>query len=332
MALSNSQHNRISAVYDERFYKRQHLFDKRLREVYIKIPEYKELDASIASLNVSKGKLMLFGDYDKIKEIDARISEVRCRKNDLLCQYGFGVHYLDIPYECEICKDTGYINETPCSCFNKLASTMLCKEAMSIDGYNHHSFDNFNYDLYNSTIIDNTLKITPYDNAIASVKKAKQFVHDFNTSYNLRERKNLFIYGTTGVGKTYLSNCIAKELIESGHKVMYISAPAMFELMSDYAYNKDPDNTDLRTKLNKIKNDELLILDDLGTELNNTFTQTQLYMLLNERLNKGLSTVITSNIHIAQLKDKYDERIYSRVVGEYSLIKLIGEDLRLKTH
>ena len=332
MALNNSQHNQISAIYDERFYKRQRLINQRLNEVYIKIPEYKELDDSIASLNVSKGKHMLLGDYDKIQDIDIRITEVRHRKNELLCQYGFGVHYLDVPYECDICKDTGYVNDKPCSCFNKLASTMLCKEAMSLDGYKHHSFANFNYDLYNSTIIDAALKITPYDNAKASVKKAKQFVSDFSKNYSIRERKNLFIYGTTGVGKTYLSNCIAKELIENGHKVMYISAPAMFELMSDYVYNKDPDSIDARTKLNKVKNDELLILDDLGTELSNSFTQTQLYMLLNERLNKGLSTVITSNINIALLKDKYDERIYSRIIGEYSLIKLIGEDLRLKSH
>lgn len=332
MALSNSQHNQISAIYDERLYKRQRLLNKRLKDVYIKIPKYKELDDSIATLNVSKAKLMLLGDYDKIKDIDNRISEVHKEKNDLLCQYGFGVHYLEIPYECDLCKDTGYIDNVPCSCFNKLASTMLCKEAMSTDGYNHHSFDNFNYDLYNNTILDTSLKITPYDNAKMCVKKAKQFISDFSKSYSARERKNLFIYGTTGVGKTYLSNCIAKELIGNGHKVMYISAPAMFELMSDYAYNKDPDNTNTRTKLNKIKNDDLLILDDLGTELGNSFTQTQLYMLLNERLNKGLSTVITSNITIAFLKDKYDERIYSRIIGEYSLIKLIGEDLRIKSH
>ncbi len=332
MALSNSQHNRISAVYDERFYKRQHLLNKRLQEVYSAIPRYKELDDMIASLNVTKGKLLLFGDNDKAKEIDVRITDARNQKTNLLCEHGFGVHFLEIPYECDNCKDTGYVNDTPCSCFNKIASTMFCKETMSIEGYSNHSFENFNYDLYSATTIDSGLKITHYDNAKACVKKARQFVAEFSQEYKQRERKNLFIYGVTGVGKTYLSNCIAKELIEAGHKVMYISAPAMFELMSDYAYNKSPDNTEIRVKLNKIKNDDLLILDDLGTELGNTFTSSQLYTLLNERLTKGLSTVITSNISIKELKDKYDERIYSRIVGEYSLIKLIGDDLRLKAH
>ena len=332
MALSTSQHNRILAVYDERFYKRQHLANKRLKEVCTAIPEYKELDNTIASLNVTKGKLMLFGDTDKIKDIDDQIKEARDKKTNLLCSHGFGVHYLEIPYECDICKDTGYVDDSPCTCFNKIASTMFCKETMSIEGYANHSFENFNYNLYNATVIDNTLKATPYNNAKACVAKAKQFVSEFDKEYNQRERKNLFIYGVTGVGKTYLSNCIAKELIDSGHKVMYVSAPAMFELMSDYAYNKSPDNPDIKTRLNKIKNDDLLILDDLGTELGNSFTSSQLYTLLNERLTKGLSTVITSNISIKELKDKYDERIYSRIVGEYSLIKLIGEDLRLKTH
>ena len=332
MALSNSQHNQILAAYDEKHYKRKHLENSRLVEVYTKIPSYKELDNSIATLNVEKGKLLLYGDADKAVLIDERIKEIRAKKQSLLCEYGFGVHYLDIPYECDLCKDTGYVNNSPCTCFNKLASVMFCKETMSREGFEKHSFDNFNYDLYDSTTLDKALNITPYDNAKNNVKKAKEFISEFGKEYDLRSKKNLFIYGPTGVGKTYLSNCIAKELIDSGRSVMYVSAPNLFELLSDYNYNKDSDNIDLKPRINKIKNDDLLILDDLGTEFSNSYTLAQLYQLINDRLNKGLSTVITSNIHLNEIKPKYDERIYSRIVGNYCFIKLIGRDLRLSSH
>lgn len=332
MALSNSQYNKISAVYDERYYKRQHKLSQRILEVYNRIPEYKDIEDRLISLNVTKGRCLIFGETDKVGDIESQIDELIKQKQSLLCQHGFGVHYLDIPYECDICKDTGYVNNTPCQCFNKLASTMLCKETMTVEGYDKHSFDNFNFDLYSPLIVDPTLKLSHYDNAKKCVRKAKKFVSDFSLPYKDREMKNLFIFGVTGVGKTFLSNAIAKEIIEAGHKVMYISAPAMFELMSDHSYNRDNDSPDIKSKLNKIKNDDLLILDDLGTELCNAFTLAQLYSLINDRLIKGLSTIITSNIHFGEIKSKYDERIYSRIVGEYSLIKLLGKDLRLIPH
>ncbi|MBQ3061905.1 MAG: ATP-binding protein [Lachnospiraceae bacterium] len=332
MALSNSQYNQILAAYDEKHYKRKHLETSRLKEIYTKIPKYQELDNAIASLNVEKGKLLLHGDIDKAALTDERINEIRQKKQSLLCEYGFGAHYLNIPYECDICKDTGFVNDSYCTCFNRLASVMFCKETMSREGFEKHSFDNFNYDLYDNTTLDKTLNITPYENAKNNVKKAKEFISDFTKEYDLRSKKNLFIYGNTGVGKTYLSNCIAKELIESGYSVMYVSAPNLFELLSDYNYNKDTDNTDLKSRITKIKNDDLLILDDLGTEFNNSYTLAQLYQLINDRLNKGLSTVITSNIHLNEIKPKYDERIYSRIVGNYCFIKLLGKDLRLLSH
>ncbi len=330
MALNNSQHNKILSIYDEKSYKRNQLINERKTEVYIKIRDYKKLEEAFTKASIEKAKLLLSNNSTKADKLSIQIDEITRQKATLLCDYGFGVDYFNPPYDCDICKDTGFVNNTPCQCFNRLASSLFCKETMSNEGYNKHSFKNFDYNLYSKDTIDPTLKISPYDNAKICVNKALDFVQTFSANYDNRERKNLFIYGGTGVGKTYLSNCIAKALIEEGYKVMYISSPSMFELMSDYAYNKEPDNYDIKLKLNKIKNDVLLILDDLGTEGSNSFTNSQLYNLLNDRLNRGLSTVITSNIMLRELKNKYDERIYSRIVGEYSMIKLIGEDLRIK--
>ena len=138
---------------------------------------------------------------------------------------------------------------------------------------------------------------------------------------------NLYFFGDTGIGKTFLSNCIAKELLDSGHSVIYFTAFQLFDILSKGVFEKDADA--IATHQN-IFDCDLLIIDDLGTELSNSFTSSQLFLCLNERILRQKSTIISTNLNMNQVADIYSERVLSRITNNYTIIKLFGEDIRNK--
>jgi DNA replication protein DnaC len=139
--------------------------------------------------------------------------------------------------------------------------------------------------------------------------------------------ENLFLYGSTGVGKTFLSHCIAKALLDSAHFVLYFSAYDLFDLMAKAAFSRKKDT---ETQENFIYECDLLIIDDLGTELTNSFVSSQLFLCINERLSRRKSTIISTNLKLENFSDTYSERTFSRIASNYRLIKLIGEDIRIR--
>jgi DNA replication protein DnaC len=157
------------------------------------------------------------------------------------------------------------------------------------------------------------------------LRDVKSFIQNFGTSY-----ENLLIYGNTGVGKTFLSNCIAKELLDAGHTVIYLTSFQLFEILEKYKFNTAENYEEIRNRFEYILDCDLLIIDDIGTELNNTFITSQLYQCINERHLKQKSTIISTNLSFDQLKNNYSERIFSRISSHYKLLKIIGDDIRLQ--
>ena len=140
--------------------------------------------------------------------------------------------------------------------------------------------------------------------------------------------QNLLFYGTVGTGKSFLSNCIASALIEKGHSVIYFSAGDLFAKISEYAFRKNGRDSD-SNPYEDIYNCDLLVLDDLGTELTNSFVVSQLFTCLNERHLRRKSTVISTNLPMEDLRDRYSDRIFSRIVSNYDICKLSGQDVRI---
>ena len=136
-------------------------------------------------------------------------------------------------------------------------------------------------------------------------------------------------YGNTGVGKTFLSNCVAKDLLDSGHSVIYFTAFQLFDILSKGVFEKD---SDAIAAHQNIFDCDLLIIDDLGTELSNSFTTSQLFLCVNERILRHRSTIISTNLNLAQVADIYSERTLSRISDSYTIIKLFGDDIRIKKH
>lgn len=155
----------------------------------------------------------------------------------------------------------------------------------------------------------------------AIIDACRLFVQTFDGKF-----QNLMLYGPVGTGKTFLTNCIAKELLDRSHSVVYFTAFQLFELLSP----SHTEENDLRQRSEAVLDSDLLILDDLGTEMLNTFTVSRLFQVLNERALRRRSTIISTNLSLKDFRDLYSERIFSRITSSYTLLKFTGSDIRIR--
>lgn len=248
---------------------------------------------------------------------------LRSSKTALLKSAGFPADYLEPVYECPDCKDTGYIKGQKCHCFKKAVSRLLYSQSNLSGILSLENFDTFSVDYYSKNFIDPKSGRSARDIIEDAFLTCKEFVRTFG-----KEHKNLFFYGDVGVGKTFLSNCIARDLMESGFSVLYFSAPALFNTLAQYTFDKN--NIDAQNMYEFIYDCDLLIIDDLGTEYTNSFVSSQFFSCINERLLSRRSTVISTNLSLDSLADLYTERAFSRITSNYIMLKLIGDDIRIK--
>ena len=314
MSLTNAQYDWIMHQYERKQQKSRRDAQQRLAYVYDHIPSYRELDDAVAEVSVSQGRKMLSGDPDAMEDLRDRLAELSGRKAQLLEDHGLPVDYLEPVYECPDCRDTGYVDGRKCHCFQEAMITLLYEQSNIREMLRSENFDSLSYEYYEG-------------DDLARFKKAVNTCHNFIKNFN-SDYHNLFFYGTVGTGKSFLSGCIAKELIESGHSVIYFSATALFDLLSRNSF--DPKSREeLRTAYADLYQCDLLIVDDLGTELTNQFVTSQLFSLLNERHMGKKATIISTNLSLEELRNRYSERIFSRVTSNYEICKLSGQDIRI---
>ena len=274
-------------------------------------------DIRIIDAELVKTGLLLFKtacDGADITPIRERNLELNAKRRSVLKTLGYPEDYTEPQYTCKKCSDSGFVGTAMCSCFRE----MVIKENIKSSGIGRlierQSFENFSLAGY-----ENEARALMEKN----LEAAKSFAENFGGA-----EKNLLLIGPTGTGKTHISTSIAKVLIEKGVEVLYDSAQNIVS-----AFEKDKFRSGYgayEPEGNKYLECELLILDDLGTEFITQFTVSCLYNLLNTRMNKGLSTVISTNLSPAELSEKYEDRIYSRIVGQESRILLFkGKDKRL---
>ena len=323
MALSNSQYDEIMRDYDRRQLNNRHLLEERKKEVYDRIPRIQQIDASVASAAVQKAKLLLDGDHNALRSLKAELTSLSGERTALLLDAGYPGDYLDPIYTCPDCKDKGYIGSEKCHCFKQAIINTVYDQSNIRQVLTRENFDAFSYDYYAKDDISPATGLSAYDTARNAVRECQNFVEDFD-----HKPKNLFIYGKTGVGKTFLSNCTAKELLDRGHSVIYFTAFQLFDILSKGVFEKDADA--IATHQN-IFDCDLLVIDDLGTELSNSFTTSQLFLCVNERLLRQKSTIISTNLSLNQMVDIYSERTFSRICDAYTLINLFSRvDIRIQ--
>ena len=239
---------------------------------------------------------------------------------------GYQSDYLEPIYDCPICKDTGFVNGQPCECLQKEVIKSLYTTEELNDILQKENFSTFNFDLYSNNFVDEVTGVTALDNIKDVVTFCKEFVDNFDNIDN----NSILFYGRAGSGKTFLINCIAKELIEKSYSVIYLSAVQLFDLLADYSFRRENNSVYRQISINELEGCDLLIIDDLGTEMSNSFTDSALFDCLNERLIHQKSTIISTNFSLQELHQKYEERIFSRTAGNYTPLKIFGDDIRIK--
>ena len=315
MALTNSQYNTIMKTYEEKqLANRQALEEKKLW-VEKNIPAYQDISSCISSLSVEHALRLLDGDNSALEDLKASIASLSKKKAKLLSDHGLPSDFLEPTFYCPDCRDTGYIGHEKCHCFKEKIITLLYHQSNIHEMLIDNNFSTLSYDFYEGE------DLLHFQNA---VKTCKDFIDCFNSDYH-----NLFFYGTVGTGKSFLSGCVAKELIDRGNSVIYFSSTGLFERLSQvsFDYNAKEKQADLYEDLYSC---DLLIIDDLGTELTNNFSSSQFFSCLNERILRKKSIIISTNLSLQELRDRYSDRIFSRITSNFKLCKITGPDIRMQ--
>ena len=319
MSLSNTQYDAIIKKYEDTQSRNRYLLDKRVREVYDKLPEYKELDQSVGSLSIAQARLALDGDTNAIQRLRQSLADLSARKRELLVSAGYPADYLAPIYTCALCQDTGYITDSrgikaKCRCFTQQEIALLYEQSNIREMVKRENFSTLSYEYYQGEDLDRFTKC---------VKICQNFVQNFEQDY-----RNLFFYGTVGTGKSFLSGCIAGELLEKGQAVIYFSATGLFDSLARYSFDAKSKDA-LYSFCKDLYDCDLLIIDDLGTEVTNSFVASQLFSLLNERHLRRKATIISTNLSLEELRDRYSDRVFSRIISNYTVCKLTGPDIRM---
>ena len=322
--LTNSQYQQLMSKYYERQLKTKDLMEQRYQEVTTAIPELPELDKEIRVLALAHAKARLTRQ-DGAADLSSDLTAISRKKEQLLISHGFSSDYLKPVYTCPDCQDTGYIDGKKCSCLEKEIVNFLYSQSNLKDILDYENFSHFNLEYYPDDYTEEATGLTPRDNIRNVLSAVRAFIKNFST-----ESGNLLLYGNTGVGKTFLTNCIAKELLDKSYTVVYLTSVKLFDILETNKFDKEISRTEKEASLSYILASDLLIIDDLGTELNNSFTSSQLYHCIDTRLTRHCSTIISTNLSFDDLREHYSERIFSRITSNYTLLKITGDDIRLR--
>ena len=307
--------------YSRRQARNMHILARRRAEIARKLPRVGEIDREVAALGSSRLADMLSGRKEGIGSLREEIASLTHEREKILSGAGYPVDFLKLPFTCALCQDTGYVGREKCTCFRKAELSLFYSQSNLGNILERENFSHFSLDYYSDTLSSESTGLTARQTAQKALESAKRFIRNFDTAF-----ENLFLFGDTGVGKTFLSHCIAGELLAGAHLVLYFSAHDLFERLAGYAFSRE----DSQGSLKDILESDLLIIDDLGTELTNSFVASQLFLCVNERLLNRKSTLISTNLSLEEFSRTYSERTFSRIAGNYQLIKLIGRDIRIQ--
>ncbi len=320
MAFSSESYQAVKNIITNRRLDAEAKARERLADAYRKCPELKELDAVFPEI---AGKIIeAFSDNknpDKtvstIRKLQKESENLMAQRAELLKMAGLPADYTDPHYHCEKCKDTGYLPHGKCECL---------KKELVLYGYAHsglgcllekQDFDNFSLDYYYGN--DRLLMEE-------NLSRCKNFADGFPSSVSL------LMIGNTGLGKTHLSTSIAKAVIGRGYDVLYETSQNLISAFSSERFGKNYGVSNEVSDTERFFSCDLLIIDDFGTEETNQFSVSVFYNLINSRTNKALSTIINTNLSQSDLKNRYGDRITSRLLGEFTVLSFPGKDIRMQ--
>ena len=284
-------------------------------------PEIAQIEREMASHGADVVKAVGMGaDLDEyIKNLATANLRSQARRKELLKGAGFPEDYLDVKYTCEICKDTGYNKEFYCQCYRKLIRDIARQELGVNSPLKKCTFESFSLDKY-PDVIDAVTGVNQKEHMKNTYQYCKDYAENFTTSTN-----GLYMYGKTGLGKTHLSLAIANKVLDKGYDVYYGSIQSIMDKLEAEHFGRLPREDSIKED---ILTCDLLIIDDLGAEFATQFTNAELYNILNSRLLSSLPTIISTNLDISEIAEKYTQRVASRIMGSMDAIYFCGKDIR----
>ena len=321
MPLHNYQYDTIMREYSRRQAQNRRIQEQHQAQAYQQLPRLREIDEEVATLSARKVRALITRQETGLDDLKNDIALLSQERSALLLSEGYPQDYLEMHYTCPLCQDTGYIGSQKCSCFKKAEIELLYTQSNLKEILEKENFDHFSFDLYSDTITNDSTGLSARETARRAYDIAQTFVKNFDSSF-----ENLFLYGDTGVGKTFLSHCIAHDLLESAHCVLYFSAFDLFDHLAGSAFSRK----DEKPGEDLVFDCDLLIIDDLGTELTNSFVASQFFLCINERIMRKKSTIISTNLKLEDFSATYSERTFSRIASNYRMVKLIGKDIRIQ--
>jgi len=304
--------------------------NRRRAEVYSRIPAVIEAEAEITRLMTGVASEALKKGSDAGEAIATAQSncEILLKRHDeLLSSAGFPKDYLDAIFSCAKCRDTGYILGKSCECLESLYQEEAVKELSSMLNIDGRSFENFDLSYY-SKAFEQNLGSSPYQIMSNIFNLCKDYAAGFG-----KNSFNLLFRGNTGLGKTYLSACIARVVSEKAFSVVYDTSVSVMEAFELQKFGRGGDDSaEISSRVRRYLDCDLLILDDLGTEMTTNFTLSALYTLINNRLLGGGKTIITTNLSEEDLRKRYSPQTVSRLEGEYIILNFAGRDIRTIKH
>jgi len=300
--------------------------ESKRQEVYKNLPRILTIENQLKSISLKLAREILTngGDLKALDRLKRESTKLVAEKKQLMANSRFGEGFLESAYQCSTCNDTGFVDTARCMC---LKQRLIQKyyDCSNLSGVlEKENFSTFDMRCYSATVI-NSEQMSPRDRMQAILGICEGFTEGF-----MGEEKhgNLLFYGEPGLGKTFLCNCIAKAILDKGATVLYSTAPKLFKALEVFRFNRqeagDPETVEALTEV------DLLIIDDLGTEVSTLVTASELFNILNTRLLENRSIVISTNLSPADFKNQYSERIVSRFFGEFKMLKFIGDDIRVK--
>ncbi|MGN0612588.1 MAG: ATP-binding protein [Porcipelethomonas sp.] len=291
------------------------------QEIEKNIPEIAEINSQLARTGMQIINIIRNGESvgEKIAVLKEKNLQAQKMIKTLLAQHGYPEDYLEIQYSCQKCSDTGYVNNQKCSCLKNLTASMTASEMNKNSQLGLCSFNTFDLSLYRGSDPASTEKYRNIMSRIYSL--CRNYADNFSLS-----SENILMFGRTGLGKTHLSLAIANEVLKKGFNVLYDSSLNYLNQIEKEHFGRDNSGSDTLTQLLSA---DLLILDDLGSEYDKQFYVSTIYNIINTRLNKGLPTIISTNLSHEEMLKKYDERIISRLFAIYESFEFVGMDIRL---
>ena len=299
--------------------------DALRQTIYEALPRTRAIDQQLRQTAPNLLSAALHADSDALEALKEENLNLQAEEAALLRAAGYPADALDdLPF-CPLCGDRGWRGASMCDCLKKLCQQEQIRELSSMLDLGEQSFDTFRLDYY-SRETDPKYRRSPRENMEAVLTNCRNYAEQFD----IWPHRNLLLFGDPGLGKTFLSACIARVVSEKGYSVVYDTASNVFSRMETRRFSRDSEEgRQAEEATRRVLTCDLLILDDLGSEFTSPFIQSALYELVNTRLIENRKTIISSNLNREELRKRYTPQVASRLEGEYLALPFFGQDIRL---